>query len=249
LADWEVSRTLAEDLVDVADCIRELYTDFGLRPYRVFLVWMGWTADEDDDGVVSGPERDLLPPELAARAMSLLPNLVEVGVGRPVLLFEKELLPTPSVEPAGISHQLDVTGDTEMGSILVTQISPRCSEDELMGLADPFRDPARPDTLRAGIDFFYEVRENRPAGFVSPGYEAFEPRQELRPVRRRFRVNQAPSRDADAFQWSLGLDRADGERGRDGQTSAMDGTPELVAGTSDQQAVRRALVEEDDYDL
>lgn len=232
LMDFEVGLTLGEDLVQTADDIRQLYTDFGLRPYKIFQVWIGWTLDENDDGVVSGVE--------------LLLGEVEVGAGRPVLLCERELLPTPAIQVGGVSKRLDVTGDTESGGLLVTQISPRFSEDELVGLVYPYRDEARPNTLKAGIDFFYEVRENRPPGFVDPGYQGFQPPQELQPTRRRFRVNQAPSRETDAFQWTLGLERADGERSRDGNTAGMDGSTEKVVGTPAQLESARMLVDEDD---
>lgn len=203
LYDFEVADTLVEELVEVADDIRALYTEFGLRPYRIFAVWVGWLADEDDDGAVTGDEVMLLPPERWNDPTAILSRLVEVGVGRPKVLFEKEILPTPLAEPVGISRRLDITGDTEQGSLLMTQISSRLSEDELMGLVVPFRDPNFTNSLRPGIDFFYEMRENRPKGFISPGFEGFEPSQELRPIRRRFRVSQSPVRDADAFEWRV----------------------------------------------
>ena len=56
LRDSELGRTLVDDLIPVADDLRQLYTEFGGRPYRVFLVWVRWSADEDGDGMVRGRE-------------------------------------------------------------------------------------------------------------------------------------------------------------------------------------------------
>ncbi len=51
-----------EDLAGVADDLRQLYTDFGLRPYRVVSVvvaWSGGAIGRGNASVVS--ERELLP--------------------------------------------------------------------------------------------------------------------------------------------------------------------------------------------
>jgi hypothetical protein len=65
LSDWEVDRSLGEDLIDVADDIRQLYTEFGLRPYRVFLVWVRYTADENADGIIDDGEDLITTPRSA----------------------------------------------------------------------------------------------------------------------------------------------------------------------------------------
>lgn len=55
-------RTLVESLGDVVDDLRQLYTDFGARPYRVFSVVCEWSGGETGRGVVSViSEREFLP--------------------------------------------------------------------------------------------------------------------------------------------------------------------------------------------
>jgi hypothetical protein len=211
LSDPQVQRTTIEGcLLPTVDSIRQIYTDFGLRPYRVFMVWVGWSADVNADGVVAGAERWLEPG-------------VE-GVGRPVLLKEVELLPTPLVGGlGGLSGDVEATGNTESGTVNVSQVSAGYTEDQLQGLVPPYRDPTFPDTLKKGVSFFYEIQENRPGGFRVPGTAAASqfPVDPTRSPRRRFHLTAAPSRQADAFQWTLSLARADGERGRNGEVSAV----------------------------
>lgn len=213
---------LAEQLIGAADSIRQIATEFGLRNKRVFLVWIGWTADVDGDGVVSSVPvvREGAPPEALIEAVAeadLDPDVV--GVGRSIVLCEVELLPTPLVSSLnGVGKDQDSVGLTERGGVQVSQISARYSEDLLMGLVEPFRDPEKPDNFRPAIEFFWEIREDRPAGFVAPGY-SIDPaaRQELLPVRRRFHVSSTPEREPSAFQWIVNLNRADGERTRSGE--------------------------------
>lgn len=208
LRDHEIKTTLASCLVDVADCTRQLYTDFGLRPYRVFLVWIGWTADENDDGMLQDEE------------LCLEDNMV--GVGRPVVLADVELVPTPLVgDLTAVAKTQDVTGLTERGGVGVSQISASMSEDVLMGLITPFRDPDNPDTLLPGIEFFWEVQQDRPAGFALQNTQGCDFPTELKQPRRRFHVSGTPSLDQGAFEWSVALVRADGERGRGGDVEAV----------------------------
>ena len=200
----EVGRTLAEDLVGVADDVRALYTEFGLRPYRVWLVWVAWRQDENADGVIDDGEDRI--------------DVDERGAGRPELLAEIELLPTPRVGPlSGVRQDLDAVGLTERGGLTLDQVSPSYAEDLLMGLLEEFRDPARPNQLKAGISFFYEVQENRQAGHSNWGTAGGEMPASRRPPRRKFVPAGTPTRSADGFQWSFDLVRADGERGREGE--------------------------------
>lgn len=211
--------SLVDCLIEVADGARQLYTDFGLRHIRVFLVWMTWTADEDGDGIISSaPDyRETDQTDLTAFAESDLEDGV-VGVGRPVILQETELLPTPLVSPlGGVGKSQDAVGLTERGGLTVSQISMRYTEDFLMGLVSPFRDEASPDALKPNIDFFWELREDRGAGYVAPGYAACDAPAEFASPRRRFHVSGVPGRTPSSFEWSISLVRADGERDRDGQ--------------------------------
>jgi hypothetical protein len=169
----------------------------------VFLVWIGWTADEDGDGVVQEDEL-LLDDEM-------------VGVGRPVLLREIEILPTPDVDLAGISETTDSTGLAERGGLSVSQISQTFTEDVLLGLLPEFRDAEKPETLKPGITFFWELQENRPAGFQLGCQDSAD----LRSRRRRFHVSGVPARRARSFEWTVNLTRAHGERGREGEVEVV----------------------------
>ncbi len=230
LRDHEVRGTLATELIEVADDVRQFYTDFGLRPYTVRLVWIAWTADEDADGMLQEEELDLEslePDPLIFDPSTLQPVLLaEVGVGRPILLREIELTPTPRISDlTGIGKDMDAVGLTERGGITVDQISGRISEDVLMGLLPEFRVPGSVDALKDGLEFFWETSENTPAGFVTPGFEGQERPSDQRPPRRRFHVSGTPHYDAGAFQWTVTLVRADGERGRDGEIEPVDSAP------------------------
>ena len=72
--------SLAEDLGDVADDMRQLYTDFGLRPYRVFSVIIEWTGGElyrGEPRVIC--EKEFLPtPYIDLRP--LYSNYTEAGI-------------------------------------------------------------------------------------------------------------------------------------------------------------------------
>ena len=90
-----------------------------------------------------------------------------------------------------------------------------------MGLITPFRDEESPDALKPGISFFWELQQNRPGRYVSPGFAGCESPQEQRQPRRRFHVAATPHLDGPGFQWTVSLKRADGERGREGQVEVV----------------------------
>jgi hypothetical protein len=145
----------------------------------------------------------------------------EIGVGRPIVVREIEILPTPMVSLGGVGKRYDATGVTEAGSISVTEISMSFSEDVLMGLLPEYRDPDHPDTLAQGIEFFWELRDVRPAGYVSPGFEGQVAPQDMPLPRRRFHITGTPNRNTDQFFWAVNLGRADGERSRQGSVEAL----------------------------
>lgn len=210
LSDFEAEHTLVEDLVPVADDIRQLYTEFGLRPYRVFLVWVGFTADENADGL----------PDVDVQGVSADDNTI--GAGRPFLIAEMELLPTPRVGPlGGVRQNLEPVGLTEAGGVTIDQISPSYSEDLLFGLLYDLLDPQHPAQLRPGIQFFYEVQENRPHRHQNPGTAGSQVVDPRRPARRKFVLDGTPYRLGDSFQWIVDLVRSDGERGREGEVGEV----------------------------
>lgn len=199
LKPGQSGRTLAESLIPLADQVRQLYTDFGLRSYRVFLVWVEWRPFTR----VVGDQLDF-------------DDEPEVGAGEPILVREIEILPTPRVELGGIGKDLDAVGVTERGAISVSEISERYTEDQLTGLLAEFRDPKYPDTLREGIDFWWEIREERPVQGIGTPQPMCQQSGPIPSVRRRFAVGAPPVRQPDRFQWFISLSRADGERSRTG---------------------------------
>ncbi len=63
--------SIVEELGEVVDDLRQLYTDFGLRPYRVFSVVVSWSGGEIGRGLPKvASEQEILPtPEVDLRAM------------------------------------------------------------------------------------------------------------------------------------------------------------------------------------
>lgn len=97
-------RSLVESLGGVVDSLRQLATDFGLRPYRIFSVvvkWTGGSSGRGDAVVVS--ERELLPT----------PKLVDT---------------------ASLEGEATPGGYLNRGSVRLVQVSPRYTEDDARAL-------------------------------------------------------------------------------------------------------------------
>lgn len=166
LTGHEFANTLVYSLTGVADELRDLYTCFGARAYTVSLLWTRWSAGERGQGV----------EELVRR---------------------EDLLPTPKVaEISSLRRDLQTIGVEEVGSLRVSEISPRYNEDMLVGRSDSGTPIPRE------VSFFWEIAFQRP-----PGQEG---------VRRRFTPKSAPSYDPLRFQWSIDLLRASEDRTRRG---------------------------------
>lgn len=200
LSPLEVSRTLADDLVPVADDLRMLATEFGVRPYRVFLVWVGWSNVD--------PATGLAVPEIDSATRN-------AGFAR--LLLEREILPTPKLAPFTLQQELRATGLTEAGNIRVTRISASFSEDVLMGTLPEFRHPDHPETLRGDVSFFWEIFEDRPARFRDQYTQQADLPTDRPSYRTRYTVSSKPTLHRGGFHWIVSLTRADGERDRYGQ--------------------------------
>lgn len=100
-ANPQPQQSLVESLGGLVDELRQLHTDFGLRPYRVFSVVIGYSGGEVGRGTASVvSEAELLPT----------PKLVDMksvrGISRPA-------------------------GFDEEGNITLRQISPRYTEDDI----------------------------------------------------------------------------------------------------------------------
>lgn len=164
-----IGSTLVAHLTPCVDIVRNIATVLGARQYRVDLVWIQW----------SGGER---------------------GVGNENPVAIQPILPTPMVAGLdSIRADLQSFGLTEMGELRVTQISPRFSEDLLMG-----RDIVTAnvgDDLPDDIGFFWEI--------TFPG-------DREQGIRRRFTPKAPPSKHSTKFEWSINLLRASEDRARNG---------------------------------
>lgn len=93
--------SLVEDMGELVDDLRQMYTDFGLRPYRLFSIVTNWTGGAKGRGdQVIKTETELLPTPLITNVDSLRGDLKSGG-------------------------------NTERGGVRVSEISPRFTEDDI----------------------------------------------------------------------------------------------------------------------
>lgn len=172
LSGLDLSKTLGRQLIGVVDNLRNLLTTFGMRPYEVHVVRTRWT----------GGYR---------------------GVGQEVVISDTPILPTPLIESLdGISRIVNGIGLDEQGTVKLSEVSGRYSENFLSG-NDEFGNPQDDDT-----QWFYEVQFPTP-GTVSDGAP-----------RRRFFPSSSPTYDPDRFQWNITLTRSHVDRMNDGTPAA-----------------------------
>jgi hypothetical protein len=161
----QIRETLIASLTDTVDSVRDIYTQLGARPYRVRMVRTRWT----------GGMR---------------------GVGVEEVVCETPILPTPRVSDlANLSQELLPIGMEEVGQVRISEISPRYTEDQLVG-RDNDGTPVSSDT-----EFYYEIE------FVRPDSDG---------VRRRFIPTGVPNYNPTQFQWWIDLRRAHDDRTRAG---------------------------------
>lgn len=154
-------------LAGMWDRMRDLYSRAGLRPYSVTIV--------------------------RAQAASLRRR----GDGPYEVTGEWAILPTPKIgDLTGLQEVLSVDQLRELGSIVLSEISLRYSEDVLQG-----RGPSG-SPIPAGETFFYEVAYLDGTGRAT--------------ARRRFIPGSAPFADMARGQWTISLTRAPWDRERDG---------------------------------
>jgi len=162
----QLGKTLARRLVPLADKLRDMLTKFGLRPYKVKVVRVKW----------SGGAR---------------------GAGAPVVVGDLHILPTPLISDLNsLSNIVEAVGLTEVGSLTLSEVSGRFSEDDLLG-RDSEGNPVAPDE-----EFFYEVEFPRLDGKPS--------------TRRRFYPRSPPQYHAGKLQWTVRLEKALEDRDRTG---------------------------------
>lgn len=125
------SRPLTVRLTPTVDKIRQLYTRFGLRPYRVFLVHILWSGQRIGEGA---------PHEISRKEILPTPRVVDMQ---------------------STTEVLRAFGLTEEGGLSVDQVSAKYTEDDLMGRTPDMTDLSLPRTGLANAEFFWEVVESR----------------------------------------------------------------------------------------
>lgn len=167
LSRGEFPSTFVGHCIPIADRLRDILTKVGLRPYIVRLVWTQWTGS------------------VGLRGRGVEENL-----------REQMLLPTPKIAPLSeLDASSQVVGDTEIGDLMLTQISGRYSEDFLSGRGS---DGA---AIPKDQNFFYEI-EFPDADGRFPG------------IRRKFTLSSAPTLRAGGLQWQVQLTKALPNRAR-----------------------------------
>ncbi len=167
LRGTEYRRTLASKLQGPVDKIRDLNTKFGLRNYSVTVFRTRWTG--------------------AVR-----------GQGKESIVFQQDILPTPLVADLGsLTELITQHGLDESGTIQISEVSGKYTEDFLMGIDPDGFEPLDTDNV------FYEVEFPRKDG--RPG------------TRRRFELRGAPTFRPQEFQWFLTMEKIDADRARLGE--------------------------------
>lgn len=148
-------------LTGCVDAIRDIKTQLGARQYEVALVWTQWTG--------------------GAR-----------GVGEESIVREIVLRPTPEIaDISEITRQNTQVGLDEVGQLQVSEISPRFSEDFLLGRFEGL-------PLPEDQNFYWEIET--------------PPRPDGVRIRRRFFPVAVPNLEETRFQWTVALTKASQDR-------------------------------------
>lgn len=119
----DLGSTLAQKLIPIADNVRNLFTRFGMRPYKVRIVRVRW----------SGGKRGRGAPHVA-RSIDLLPTP----------LVEDLSALTEVLEPIGVD---------ETGVVTVSEISGRFTDDQLRYLSDDGAPPGPDEEVFYEIEY------------------------------------------------------------------------------------------------
>lgn len=139
LRPGEAGGSLASRLAPVADRVRQLNTRFGVRPYRVYMVWTRWGGTERGEG-----------GEQLVRRTEILPTPM-----------------VRSLDNVAFSPWH--AGVLQVGSVRVTEVSAVAyGEDVLRGLDPALIEGLDLCAANVSVpepwDFFYEVVEDRRGG-------------------------------------------------------------------------------------
>lgn len=159
-----LANTLVQKLTPVADKVRNLKTRLGGRPYEAFLIHTRWSGGVRHKGTEE-------------------------------ILSVTQILPGVQVSALTAQSQtLQSAGLDEVGTIIVSEISPSYTEDELLGIG-PQGQP-----IPADQQFYWEITYPRPYPDAA--------------VRRRYTVDSSPDYRATQFDWKVVLVKAGEERDR-----------------------------------
>ncbi len=75
-----IAHTLAASLVPTVDCIRDLYTCMGVRPYTVALIWTQWSDGRRGEGTEGVIREEALLPTPKVAELSLKREVQSIGV-------------------------------------------------------------------------------------------------------------------------------------------------------------------------
>lgn len=193
LTPRQAGATLAHRLAPRVDRLRQFATRFGVRPYRVWLVWTQWAGKERGEGKEG----------LVAR-MEILPTPKVQSLDN-------------------VSYRLFSGGTLPVGSVRITEISALFTSDQLRGIAIPSakfaweNDPPRPASahclparlddkgLPDPLDFYWEVQED------GRGDDPAD--------RMKFRLMATPHRHAGGVEWQALLERVSTDANRDGTSN------------------------------
>lgn len=162
----DLKKTLAQRFIPLADDLRNLLTKFGLRPYKVRILRIRW-----------------------ANGLR--------GTGAAVVDDALDILPTPLVQDLStMTAIVQPVGLDEIGTIIVSEISGRFTDEQLRFLDRDGRQPG-PDE-----EVFWEIEFPRLDGRPSD--------------KRRFMLRSAPMYFSGRLQWQVRLERAHHDRARNG---------------------------------
>lgn len=192
--------TLANKFVKRVDRARQLYTKFGLRSDRVFLVWTKYTGEERGEGE-------------------------EKEVARLELLPTPRVSDRTSIQFAPYS-----AGVLPVGSVTVDQISAQFTVEVLLGKRVPDEACPPGSDIPQPNDFFYEiVNDDRgvasPAGCGPENLQMALRRGSSVLPRARFRIVGFPELLEGNVQYKVALERISEDRAFDG-TSRIGTDPE-----------------------
>ena len=192
LSPEEARRTLAHRFAKRADRLRQLNTRFGIRPYRVTLVWSQWTGSERGEGTEKIiAEMELLPTPLVQSLESISMRLLAAGT-----------LPEGTLRVGEVSAyytQDQLTGNFIPTASFLERNNPPSQDTSREISATP-----HPEQIEQPIDFWYEVTEDGRGDSPAP--------------RQRFRLSSMPSRNPENLEWILILERVSEDRSRDGES-------------------------------